>query len=494
MKALMTISDDMVLQMRVSHHVPVLLRLVSSATSLSRPHPAFFTDTQVGGEFNGLNRAEAIERVQLEEDYRDTVIKAQLQQDADEANANEAPAPGAGEKNYGDDPHLGDLSEEDVICVLLARDPSPPYLVPVQPLVSLCRTVQRMVASRLRYGVHRVGDSSGGANCDETICTDAASAPSKVTGSNQDSCPIMELSLVEFAADAVVQFIGVLISLYDRQRKEALSKDPKTSKKRRINEDGEESTICAAIDGRTLCEEHIVECLKLAHFLQCPALEQPLASIVELSIDSRNCMAICSLADTLNLNSLFEASVNHVIEKLDDIQGTGGSSTDNKCHEGGEVAGTRASERKRHEANGDTWASLPHELRSRVLTMRNVMRSSVIGRGSRASGLFFSGASEFLAIFREVISDQKERLDEARARREEVVRERQKEWRTGRRPRGGRHASAAAAEREFVYGGDVAYAAGKIEKQSQRLETLESFYEEQRVIFREGGFESPIKL
>lgn len=444
-----------------------------------------------GGEFNGLNRVEAIERVRREDAYRDRVIEEYEAQQQKQGDNDSGRTSGAGENKPGDVPQLGDGSEGGVIRVLLENDRSP-YLMPVLPLVSFCDTVQRMVASRGRYGVQR--------GVAEENCTAGAASPS-VTGGDQGRRPIMDFSLVGFAADAVVQFMDVLISLYDRQ-KEALAKDPTASRKRRINDDAEEATIYNAIDKGTLIQEHIVEYLKLAHFLQCPSLEKPLVSILRQSIDSRNCMAICSLADALNLKALFEASINHVIERLDEIQGTSSVSPNENHETGGGAEGKRASSppldedevAERGEASSEVWASLPHELRSRVLTMRNVMRSSVIGRGSRASGLFFSGASEFLAIFREAIADQKERLAEARERREEVVRERAEEWRTARQPRGRWGVASTVAEKEFVYGEDVMYALDKIEKQARRLVTLESFYEEQRLIFREGGFESEILL
>lgn len=470
------------------------LMALESLDHYIRRHGLANGDPQAGGEFNGLNRVEAIEQIRLEEAYRDTVIEEyEAQQQGDDGT----PAP-------SDDPRPGNYIEGDVIRVLLANHQSPHYLMPVQPLVSLCETVQRMVASRhlFRGGVD---DSVGGVNCAELCCADAVTIPSRATGGDKGSRPIMELSLIEFASDAVVQFLALLVSLYDRRQKEALTltKDPALTRKRRINSDADNSTIYKAIDEGTLSEEHIVEYLKLAHFLQCHALEKPLVSIVQLSIDSSNCMAICSLADALNLKPLFEASVHYVIERLDVIQGTSSSLPDDNCTAGGGVERKRAAPSSAldedegadcRETRGEIWASLPHELRARVLTMRNVMRSSVIGRGSRASGLFFSDASEFLAIFREAIADQKERLAEATERREEVVCERVEEWRTMRRRRGQRCAATAAAEHKFVYGTDVMYALDKIVKQSRRLETLESFYEEQRLIFREGGFESEILL
>ena len=119
--------------------------------------------------------------------------------------------------------------------------------------------------------------------------------------------------------------------------------------------------------------------------------------------------------------------------------------------------------------------------------MRNLLRSSIIGRGSKISGVFFSSGNEFLAIFRETISVQKERLAEARERLEEVVRERKEEFDMKRQRRGRWFDSSEAAEQKFVYGGDVSYSMRQIEKQAKRLATLESFYREQKLIFSKFG-------
>ena len=116
------------------------------------------------------------------------------------------------------------------------------------------------------------------------------------------------------------------------------------------------------------------------------------------------------------------------------------------------------------------------------------MRSSVIGRGSKVSGVFFSSGDEFLAIFRETLSDQRERLAEARERRNEVIREREAEWEMRRQRRGRWFDASEETRRAFVYSGDVEYALVKIQKQEQRIKTLEAFYEEQKIIFQNSSF------
>ena len=122
------------------------------------------------------------------------------------------------------------------------------------------------------------------------------------------------------------------------------------------------------------------------------------------------------------------------------------------------------------------------------------MRSSVIGRGSKVSGLFFSSGDEFLAIFRETIRDKKERLKDAQQRHEEVIREREEEWIARVERRGSWFDRSEAAKKSFIHGPDVKYALAKIEEQAKRLQTLESFYEEQKMIFNNRGFDSEIRL
>ncbi len=217
------------------------------------------------------------------------------------------------------------------------------------------------------------------------------------------------------------------------------------AKKKRESDGKMNKLVIQLVKSEKIFEDNVVECLKIAHYLQCRIILDGLTLILEESIDSKNCMAICSLADALNLPKLFEASVNHVIERLDALQGQ----TNNSCH-GEEKDRASSSE---DDGEEEVWHLLPHDLKCRVLTMRNVMRSSIIGRGSKVSGVFFSSGNEFLAIFKETLRDQRERLLEARERREEVIRERLEEWIARRQRRGLWFDASAEAERSFVYGG-----------------------------------------
>jgi hypothetical protein len=203
-------------------------------------------------------------------------------------------------------------------------------------------------------------------------------------------------------------------------------------------------------------------------------------------------MAICSLADSLNLKPLFEASVNYVIEHLDAFQGAASREGDSEAKSS--LINDDDDDDDADQDISEVWTSLPYELRSRIMTMRNVMRSSVIGRGSKVSGIFFSSGAEFLAIFRETIREQNERLAEAKERSEEVIRERTEQWVVRSQGRGRLFDQSPDARTDFVHGADVAYSLDKIEKQSRRLKTLETFYEEQKTIFEGGQFSNEIIL
>jgi hypothetical protein len=415
-----------------------------------------------------LNRIEAIERVRDEEAYRDGIIEKyqSLQHE------------GSSQQRHPQKERRG------MISLLLAKKTA--HEMPVQPLVAFCDTVERMVDSRDRYGI-REGGKNPIAPTD--LCQEE--------GESND--PIIEISLVEFDADATMAFVGVLHVLHEHKQKGIIpvrnDGSLESSSKRRIAEvdsDDDISNACreALIRERMIPGQHIVECLKLSHYLQCRVMLETLTSILEHSIDSSNCMAICSLADSLNLKSLFEASVNYVIERLDAFQAT-------SDREGNSEAKSSFSNDGEDDADGEStelWTSLPYELRCRIITMRNVMRSSVIGRGSKVSGLFFSSGAEFLAIFRETIRDQKERLAEAKERSEEIIRERTEEWVVRSQRRGRLFDYSTDAKVEFIHGADVKYSLEKIESQSMRVKTLEKFYEEQRAIFDGGNWESEIVL
>ena len=409
----------------------------------------------------GLTRSEALERVQKEAEYCNEVINKHLTSDGG-SNNNSIDTTARLHKEY----------EGETITILLANKAT--HEMNAQPLILYCETAKTMIQSQKYY---KSGEEKKNST-DATI----------ETNEKED----VEISLVEFETDAVVSLIEVLLLIHGKwQEKKSSSSKEKTdvsSRKRRIdnNADETEQYVTELINNGKISEQHIVECTKLAHYLQCSVVLDALTSILINAIDSKNCMALCSLSDQLDLKALFEASVNHVIERLDVF-------TPTTIAEGSDTSaggGSGDDDKKKDEM----WSSLSNELRSRVLTMRNVMRSSVIGRGSKVSGLFFSSGDEFLAIFRETIRDKSERLKDAQQRHEEVIREREEEWNIRSERRGAWFDRSAAAKKSFIWGPDVKYALVKIEDQTKRLQTLESFYEEQKMIFNNSGLDSEIRL
>lgn len=444
------------------------------------------------GEFNGLNRTEAHERMQAEKAYLDAFIEKHHQEQKQQSTL-----------ATGYTPRLDGCHEKGMISITLANKKR--HVVPIKPMFTYCETVRRMTVHRSRFGV---AINNGSGNDSEDVAKDGNDKSSE--NESSDDATILELSLEEFDLDATLQFMSALQSLHDHHHKQQQqqaaastnteettnsSSSSSSSWSTQLNQD-EHPTIEAAscnqhiiylIETQTITSNSIIEILKLSHFLQCNIILDTLVSIVKSSIDLENCLSICSLADALDLTSLFESSVNFVIRRLDAFQGNGGDDTDdNKDEDEWETKGETPSIDE-NDSSEELWKSLPHDLRSRVLTMRNILRSSIIGRGSKMSGVFFSSGNEFLAIFRETISVQKERLAEARERLEEVVRERKEEFDVKRQRRGRWFDSSVAAEEEFVYGGDVAYSMRQIDRQAKRLTTLESFYHEQQIIFSKCG-------
>ena len=444
---------------------PAPLALESLEDYIRRRGIALTVDTERNGEFNGMTRDEATRQMSDEKNYLDSVIRRHFDEHEEDDDKNLH----ASLSDY----QQSDTDDEAVILIQLADNAT--HTTKVKPLVTFCETVRRAVISRSRFGVARI-------DCD----LQKSGESSKQT---KDKDHIMKLSLIEFDSTAVIQFIDVVVSLFyynttlDSSETDSDTKSPhRASRKRRIDADKKQNSqtqhLLHLMENNKISEHNIAECLRISHYLQCSILLDFLASVLEASIDSQNCMSICWLADLYNLKSLFEASVNHVVGRLDALQG---KSNDDDVDDGS------ISEDERMQQ--EIWDSLPHELRSRILTMRNVMRSSVIGRGSKVSGVFFSNGDEFLAIFKETLWDLRERLAEARERRLEVIREREAEWETRRQRRGGRWSDFSDdAKSAFVYSGDVEYALSKIQKQEQRIRTLESFYEEQKLIFSGSDF------
>lgn len=211
-----------------------------------------------------------------------------------------------------------------------------------------------------------------------------------------------------------------------------------------------------------LTTQHIIDCCYISHFLQASEILNDIVQIIESSIDAENCTSICVMADELQIPSLLNSSMKFVMERLNEIQD-----------------------------NEELWDDIPTTLRNHILTLRNAAHSSIVGMGKK-SQVIFSSAGEFLAIFHDTLTLNKERLREAKLRQEEIIQERMRENGHGR-------FSRRFVQQRDVYGGDVEDARVKIEKQEKRVQTLQAFYDQQKAIFsqdlqNEGRFKGPFRL
>ncbi len=232
---------------------------------------------------NGGNVPElANEPVRAERAYRDTIID-KYEQTSQQEEASPQRNADALEQTIKEE------SDGAVITVQLSNKTS--HIYPMQPLIAFCETVTQMVTWRKRCG-SRVGDDDK--SSEATSGNSGNLTTSTYDTEGKSSFPFMELSLVEFDADATISFMELLISLHNHG-----SAFPK-----HMNTDTDELSkqhLLTLIGNGMISEIHIVECIKLAHYLQCRIVLGCLASILEHSIDAHNCMAICCLADAMNL-------------------------------------------------------------------------------------------------------------------------------------------------------------------------------------------------
>lgn len=160
-------------------------------------------DDQTGGEFNGLNRREADAQFRAEKAYLDEVIEKHQQSIQPEASA--SPRTHVDTLLY---PEIKEENDGTVISIHLSNNTSRIY--PIQPLIAFCETATRMVTWRKVDVVDKSINTTAGKS--DFIANSASQALEK------ENFPVIELSLVEFDADATISFLEVLISLYFHER------------------------------------------------------------------------------------------------------------------------------------------------------------------------------------------------------------------------------------------------------------------------------------
>lgn len=170
-----------------------------------------------------------------------------------------------------------------------------------------------------------------------------------------------------------------------------------------------------------LPDEHVVDCCRLAHYLQCQTLLNDLVGNVLLpSVDSDNCMSLCHLADQLGLPSLLEASLNHMQATVADVE------------------------------SEPMWGELAPDLRHKIQTIQGILASS------NRKYVYFSTFNEYLALLSEQYQYYAERLDEAVDQQRRNVPAGSPSW---------------------------TYAQQKIDQQAERLRTLKFKLMEQKKVF-----------
>ena len=199
-----------------------------------------------------------------------------------------------------------------------------------------------------------------------------------------------------------------------------------------------------------ILNDFIIDCCYVAHYLQASEILEEIVSVIQESIDYENCTSIFVLADELQLMALRQASMKHVLERLDKIK------------------------------TSELWDSIPKSLQNHILTLQNAAQSSIIGRG-QTKNVIFSSSHEFLAMFHDTLTLHKERLRETKLRQEEIIKERKREG-SNSMLQFGRFSKRHVQEKD-VFGGSVEDAAKKILKQEERVRTLQIFYNEQKAIF-----------
>jgi len=153
--------------------------------------------------------------------------------------------------------------------------------------------------------------------------------------------------------------------------------------------------------------------------------------------------SILQLGEELNHSKLFSAALDFLVKEIEDFE------------------------------SSDGWDAIDQGVRDKVITLRNLSRSSLIGRGAKVSEVVFASAGEFVAMLEETIQDQSERLLDAKQRQQEL-----------RDCIIGRSGNRIGSEYSSSSWPNIRDAEKKIAKQEARILTLRRFLESQKEIFK----------
>ena len=193
---------------------------------------------------------------------------------------------------------------------------------------------------------------------------------------------------------------------------------------------------------------NIIDLLRISHYLQLTSLYDKLIEKItnpnEKSIDKFNCLSLFLLSTQILSNKLYECCLTQIFGELQSIKTT------------------------------EEWKLLPIDMQHKILTFKNAVTSNMISTGTKTN-VFFADCSEFLAIFRESITIQNERLEEAEKVQLEHINRQQLEFEN--------IGEFRRRFKRFELSEGVIDAQRKIDKQRRRVETLKSYYKEQQGIF-----------
>jgi hypothetical protein len=222
--------------------------------------------------------------------------------------------------------------------------------------------------------------------------------------------PPLSLSLENYSKQTVEAFLQLVVRV-----------DTTTTTNGNTAADDSITTIIT--EELSIHPEYIVDCCRIAHYLQCTQLLDSIVQILQASVDSANCMSICQLADQLHLPALLEASLGHMMRSL------GGLIEDHSI-----------------------WGDLTPELQGQITGIQSILQSS------NRRQLFFSSFTEYLAMFAEQVEYYRERLTEAKMQQEQH-----------------KHLTSPAA---------YDYAQEKLDRQTERVRILQLVFAEQKKLFR----------
>jgi len=257
--------------------------------------------------------------------------------------------------------------------------------------------------------------------------------------------------------------------------------------------------------------EHVIDCCRLAHYLQCHELLDLIVDAYLMapdSISSENCLFLCKLADNLSLPRLWEASVNHMLSSLDKFSEQGNINNDDDNNNSNMNSNSNIN--SSHKEDAHLWRGLSPALKKEIQALRGILQSS------NRKQVYFSTYHEYLGIlgeqheyYRERFENAKHglaiRLEEENALRSEL--ERLQQARLSLTGAGGgtrtvvrgefvsyrnrkmqldRQIESTKFRLEGIARGKE-YATSKIEKQAVKVDTLKALLVEQKKIF--GGSE-----